>query len=211
MNASHFYKRVRQKVHFSWNDLACAAGFRSVLLRNRPGVRILIYHGVDLSGNKILNSRFISRAYLEKQLKWLKENCHVVPLPEIFEREPRGDRLTVAITFDDGYKNNLKYALPLLEKYDLHASFFITGIRDAGMDILWPDFIDLASRFQNKPILVEGERFGKNRNGRFVSLHSGKSLNQCCKERPWTFKQAAMEAFSEGLKFRDDPSLADYW
>lgn len=47
---------------------------------------------------------------------------------------------SVCISFDDGYRNNLTVALPILQKYRLRATFFIaTGFLDGGL--MWNDAV----------------------------------------------------------------------
>lgn len=64
-----------------------------------------------------------------KQMKFLKDhNYKVIPLADFIERIARGERIphkTIAITFDDGLKNNFTCAYPVLEKYGLPAIIFI--------------------------------------------------------------------------------------
>ncbi len=63
-----------------------------------------------------------------------------MPLGEAVRRSQRGDLppRTVCITFDDGYRDNVDIALPMLQKYGLHATFFIaTGYLGDG--IMWND------------------------------------------------------------------------
>ncbi|MDX2006839.1 MAG: polysaccharide deacetylase family protein [Meiothermus sp.] len=60
----------------------------------------------------------------ERHLAWLAEHCEVVDFTEALR--PAGRRPRVSITFDDGYLDNVQFAVPLLEAYGLEATFFVT-------------------------------------------------------------------------------------
>jgi peptidoglycan/xylan/chitin deacetylase (PgdA/CDA1 family) len=71
----------------------------------------------------------VTPASFEKHLVYLKDNYEVIPLYDLAQRIKQ-KKLTgreAAITFDDGYRDNLTYALPLLEKYGLPATIFVTS------------------------------------------------------------------------------------
>jgi peptidoglycan/xylan/chitin deacetylase (PgdA/CDA1 family) len=64
----------------------------------------------------------------EKQLQYFKENFKIVSLEEICEiKNAEEEKYMVALTFDDGFLNNYTVALPLLEKYNIPATFFVCG------------------------------------------------------------------------------------
>lgn len=84
-----------------------------------------MYHSVGGKDSKhsILPEEF------EKQLRYIKKHCNTVPLDDIIlwtiglkKIPPR----SVALTFDDGYKDNFEIMLPLLIKYRIPATVFLT-------------------------------------------------------------------------------------
>jgi peptidoglycan/xylan/chitin deacetylase (PgdA/CDA1 family) len=64
----------------------------------------------------------------ERQLRWLRRACTVVPLTaavaDLLAGRPLPPR-AVALTFDDGYLDNLELAVPVLRRLELPATFFL--------------------------------------------------------------------------------------
>ena len=64
----------------------------------------------------------------ERHMAWFSEHCQVVSLVELVTRPTlAGGKPCAAITFDDGFEDNHSYALPILLKYRIPATFFITA------------------------------------------------------------------------------------
>ncbi|RNI24545.1 polysaccharide deacetylase family protein [Rufibacter latericius] len=96
------------------------------LFTNRAAV--LMYHRIADPASDIWDIA-VSPSNFEQQLAYLQKKCHVIPLSEMAERVAtrKIKRNSVAITFDDGYVDNFTVAKPLLEKYNLPATFFISS------------------------------------------------------------------------------------
>ncbi len=65
---------------------------------------------------------------LESQLRMLNRLFHVIPLEDAAARLAEGrtlPRRAAAITYDDGYRDNLALAVPMLERLGLPATFFL--------------------------------------------------------------------------------------
>ena len=88
----------------------------------------LNYHRVlsDLEFQNIYrpnNDLVVSKKVFENQIIYLKENFEVISINEIHQK--KNNKRRVVITFDDGYFDNLKNALPILEKYNCPATIYI--------------------------------------------------------------------------------------
>jgi peptidoglycan/xylan/chitin deacetylase (PgdA/CDA1 family) len=88
-------------------------------------------------------------AQFERQMKHLSENYQCLSLDDFIQRlrtgalEPR----SVAVTFDDGYRDNLDLALPVLKKYNVPATIYLTtGLMDGTTRSLWWEINELAVR-----------------------------------------------------------------
>jgi peptidoglycan/xylan/chitin deacetylase (PgdA/CDA1 family) len=91
-----------------------------------PGVRILMFHRVDTL--PAYDQLTVSPERFRQQMQWLAAHYRVVPLTQALDEITAGrvSRRTVVITFDDGYYDNCKYALPVLREMGLPATVFVT-------------------------------------------------------------------------------------
>lgn len=83
-------------------------------------VIILAYHSINL-GHKFS----VAPEEFEKQIKYISENFEVISLDRIGLGTTLKKKLI--ITFDDGYEDNFLYAFPILKKYNITATIFITS------------------------------------------------------------------------------------
>ena len=192
-------------------DALCAAGLGGRFLRERPGGRILVWHGLDHRGGSGFNARFVAASTFEKQVVDMKERFHVVPLADYFAGERHPSRLTVALTFDDGYESAATLALPILERHRVPAAFFVTTIRAAGSEVLWPDLLDVGAHLSDRPVTVAGERFVKDRRREWVSERDGTPLKTRARRSGTAFLSELEEALSSVADVKAREDLAVYW
>jgi len=83
---------------------------------------VLVYHTISAPPEPLPGAIDISRERFAQQLEWLSERRRVARLDETLSGS--GKRL-VAVTFDDGYRDNLTVALPLLEKFHVPITLFV--------------------------------------------------------------------------------------
>ncbi len=199
--------KVFDKVKWQWRDLLFQTGVRSIASPPAGGI-ILVYHGVTRNTIKGLNSRFISADSFEKHLAFFKSHFNLISVNDYFEGNFDSERLNIAITFDDGYLNNLTVALPILEKYQAPATFYVTTIRQKGYDILWPDALDLHRL--NGPL--EWRFNGKTyRKGKHEYERDNQSLKSHLKRGGWAEKQRLVEQILSESNFMNNPDFYPYF
>ncbi len=85
---------------------------------------ILMYHNITSNQSKSLGLT-ISIQKFEEQLKYLVDNKFTSYFVSELENKDVILKKSVVITFDDVTENQLYYALPLLKKYHIKATFFV--------------------------------------------------------------------------------------
>ena len=100
----------------------------------RRGVRILAYHGVETP----VSSPFsVSVENFEEQMAYVSRHFDVIDLDTFLkwlDGNYESKKRKIVITFDDGFKNNLTQAAPILKKYGLPATFFVIATKLDGAD-----------------------------------------------------------------------------
>jgi len=108
----------------------------------RPGFRILLYHAVgtrlnyDPYGISIQPDLFERYITILAEARWLR-------VVDLLGGQNRNSRLQVAVTFDDGYKDNLTVAAPILLKHKIPFAVFVTSSFVQGGSSLYLDRAEL--------------------------------------------------------------------
>ena len=113
---------------------------------NRGRLPILIFHSVCETPDSWERGSILKEDF-DTLMEFLAESFSVLSLTEGVQRLEAGGlpARSVAITFDDGYLDNVELALPILLRYGLTATFFVaTGTLDGGM--MWNDQVREAIR-----------------------------------------------------------------
>ena len=109
-----------------------AGVFRIMLTSSwrRQRLAILCYHGVSLDDEHLWDPYlYMTLADLESRFAFLREQRYnVLGLGDAVERLYRRDlpERSVAVTFDDGFYDFYRHAYPLLQKYEMPATVYLT-------------------------------------------------------------------------------------
>lgn len=125
-----------------------------------PPVVVLLYHRVTtLTSDPEMLA--VSPENFRAQMRHLKET---VPLVRFEEDWAKVSRPAVAITFDDGYADNVLEALPILDEVGVPATFFIsTKTIGTTQEFWWHELERIVLEEQNLPasFTLSDSRFGR--------------------------------------------------
>jgi peptidoglycan/xylan/chitin deacetylase (PgdA/CDA1 family) len=155
------YEKLSRNLVYSGREINAMLGRNESFITSARGSRIIIYHGVCKEDHTKFNSLFVTQKTFEAHLNFYRKYCNVISVDDFFQQKFSNGQFNVCLTFDDGFANNHKYVLPLLEAYQMPATFFITAIRNAGYNILWNDFLTISSVTAPKKLVFNRETFIK--------------------------------------------------
>ena len=152
-------------------DFASIDLFEKVIKRYRGNGMIICYHRVvnndefkiEKSPQKNL---IISKNSFENHLSFLKKNYDVVSIDKMINHlNSKSKNFKVSITFDDGYKDNLINALPLLNKYQLPATIYLTTrFQEGDCRMWWYEIWEIVNSSENINFKWNGEKINFNTN-----------------------------------------------
>jgi peptidoglycan/xylan/chitin deacetylase (PgdA/CDA1 family) len=119
---------------------------------------ILSYHRVNDEKDPFFPS--LPSAVFERHMAYLASSYRVLTVEELVERIHRGTvpRNALAITFDDGYRDNLTHAAPILARHGLPATVFLATGFIGTSEAPWFDRVAMA--FKNTTAASIGAPWG---------------------------------------------------
>ena len=146
---------------------------------SKGSLTILMYHQV---GESEYNGYYIavSPENFEKQIRYLRKNYNIISLKElcayIRSKELPAEDCAV-ITLDDGYKDNYVNAYPILKRYNIPATIFLTSGYIGANQILWWDrvakIIKIISRGK-KEIKLQDDNYAEKLRNILISIYGKK-------------------------------------
>jgi peptidoglycan/xylan/chitin deacetylase (PgdA/CDA1 family) len=114
------------------------------LHRVEPKYVVLCYHRIGTGGVPLYNE--LLPLHFEAQIAYIRKHYRVISVAQLARelRSGGGRGQTVVVTFDDGYRDLYRHAYPVLRKYEIPATIYLTaGSVDSG-EIAWYDRIFLS-------------------------------------------------------------------
>lgn len=125
------------------NGLGVAAWSRR---RFGQQVAVLMYHGVLPDDDLLADGDWLQVRVSEfrAQMAELARHYEPVRVADLLRPLPPARRPRVAVTFDDGYANNLHHALPVLREFSIPATVFVATAQIGSDRLFWWDRLHLA-------------------------------------------------------------------
>ena len=158
--------------------------FRYLKNINKKGIQILLYHRVaDVESDP--QQLCVSEENFHSQINHIKQHYEILKLSDLKEilitkHIPKNGLI---ITFDDGYEDNFKNAKPILEEFNVPATFFITSgfigdNKEFYQETLNRIFflekripLNLTIKIDNKTFTYENLLNEENRNNAYRNIH----------------------------------------
>ena len=99
------------------------------MLNRHRTIRVLLYHSIDKAIDTDTMGLRISPDDFRRQMRSLRHwGYDVVSIYNIFDKLPsrNSSKKKIILTFDDGYKDFMNNALPILEEFNYPATVFVS-------------------------------------------------------------------------------------
>jgi peptidoglycan/xylan/chitin deacetylase (PgdA/CDA1 family) len=168
---------------------------------------ILYFHRV-LESSDIFYPGDITKRELRNLIRCLNRIFDIVPLTDIQNKAGINAKPKLAITFDDGYRDNLLYGLPVLEEFGVPATLFVAT---AGIEtgILWQDVVLHCVKHAHKSSLLSYMYIGDGDFTAYNRFNLGQKLISTWKYLSLPRRDSAVEGLMKicGFSKEDLPRL----
>ena len=132
------------------------SGILTIIKKRTPNdIKILAYHRICNGAFSPLDMN-ISPSVFEEHIRYIKKYYNPISMIQAVNYLEQGNKIhgnSIVITFDDGYKDNYKNAFPILKKYEVPATIFVSvEAINTGMTF-WYDSIVRSLRNTNKKFI----------------------------------------------------------
>ncbi|WP_457665394.1 polysaccharide deacetylase family protein [Thiolapillus sp.] len=163
----------------------------SFLHRDRPALLGFLFHAVfqdkqEIAKGHVDAQQGITPQHLQRFIEHFLEAGYRFISPEQGLAFTRSEEKCICITFDDGYFNNT-HMLPLLEQYDVPATFYITTGNVEEQQCFWWDVVyrERHRRGIDKPLISREQKMLKQKHHQDILAYLHHEFGAGCLQ-PWS-------------------------
>lgn len=175
---------------------------------------ILLYHGVieDRYADGVHNSsgKHVLASDFEDQMNYVRTHHPVVTMHDVAAAHS-GDATighgSVAVTFDDGYLNNLESAWPILRRLSIPATIYLTTGYIGTRKLMWSDALEermISAEGARLEFDILGEKSSLPIQDADAKIESFGKLKKICKELGWQERQELLDRLQVDTEMRQD-------
>ena len=114
-----------------------------------------MYHGIPSRNN---DTGVVDAKVFERHIAFLQQHFEFVSPSDVDRKRKPRDRIQVALTFDDGFRNHAEVVAPILRRYNVPALFFISSRHSQSGKYLWFSYLEaLETHFRGDGFNFRGE------------------------------------------------------
>jgi peptidoglycan/xylan/chitin deacetylase (PgdA/CDA1 family) len=180
---------------------------------NRNKAIILYYHGICNEDFTLLtgyDERHIPKSSFRKQLEYLRRNGYMfVTMTELVESLENKTAINkrVVLTFDDGFKNVINNAYPIMKEFSAKGCFFLISDLIGTDRLVWTDYIETIIRNQPQGdfhFVFQGKTIKYTLNDKISADHAMWDIKAKLRSLPDKARLSHLEQFMN-LKLKDIP------
>jgi len=158
-------------------------------------VTIMWYHRISPTRDD-WSLEALSPKSFERQIVYLCRTCQILPLGKLMACLREGKSLpdrVAAITIDDGYKDNYLYAYPILRKFQVPATIFLTTGHIGTPNLFWWDKVGYLIQHTSVERLRLGEHYSYRLESPTKRRYAHLSITEKLKDLPDAQKNLIIE------------------
>jgi peptidoglycan/xylan/chitin deacetylase (PgdA/CDA1 family) len=179
---------------------------RKLMNPYRGQAAIITYHRVlpsnEINANNSPNKGLIvTTERFDQQMRYLSERYRIISMDELSNHLTSSSDFAVAVTFDDGYKDNLTYALPILKKYSVPATIYITTrLPEGDCQMWWYELEELCDSHTSIAFTAKGKDYNFNMRDRIQKKRCFRKILNLIQSLSENEEKALMDIIRQGRK-----------
>ena len=179
----------------------------------KNNIKILLYHGVRKNKNNGIqnySNKHLHVSEFSKQIKFIKNNCNLTSMDEVkFLIRKNLNKTYVAVTFDDGFKNNYDIAAEILDFYKVPATFYISTAYIEKKKMFWVDILEdiFNNKIKEKIEIKLNEKLTLDTSSKSKKIYALNYVKRYCKNSLFKDKQRVLNNLIKKYNFKNKTSI----